>query len=115
MYAAKRMRLGTSQSQSMIGKVAVMGLLQRHLDASTSRSTSFALAGSTNWSRPSSALTEVLRQDEAGGLRPQRDRPCREVRPGDRFTPTPSKASGRCSKRALKTWQGELGLDRVRG
>jgi transposase-like protein len=30
MHAAKRKRLGISQSQSMIGKVAVMGLLQRH-------------------------------------------------------------------------------------
>jgi hypothetical protein len=30
MHAAKRKRLGISQSKSMIGKVAVMGLLQRH-------------------------------------------------------------------------------------
>src|SRR6195256_645368 len=30
MHAAKRKRLGISQSQSMIGKVAVMGLLERH-------------------------------------------------------------------------------------
>src|SRR6185436_19828076 len=30
MHAAKRKRLGISQSRSMIGKVAVMGLLQRH-------------------------------------------------------------------------------------
>src|SRR5205823_11773358 len=32
MHAAKRKRLGISQSQSMIGKVAVMGLLQRYGD-----------------------------------------------------------------------------------
>ena len=37
MHAAKRKRLGISQSRSMIGKVAVMGLLQRHPDASTVR------------------------------------------------------------------------------
>src|SRR5437867_1428033 len=30
MHAAKRKRLGISQSQSMIGKVAIMGLLERH-------------------------------------------------------------------------------------
>jgi transposase-like protein len=30
MHAAKRTRLGISQSRSMIGKVAVMGLLERH-------------------------------------------------------------------------------------
>jgi transposase-like protein len=30
MHMAKRKRLGISQSQSMIGKVAVMGLLERH-------------------------------------------------------------------------------------
>jgi transposase-like protein len=30
MHASKRKRLGISQSRSMIGKVAVMGLLQRH-------------------------------------------------------------------------------------
>src|SRR5438477_4437678 len=30
MHAAKRRRLGISQSRSMIGKVAVMGLLERH-------------------------------------------------------------------------------------
>ncbi len=30
MHAAKRKRLGISQSRSMIGKVAVMGLLERH-------------------------------------------------------------------------------------
>ena len=33
MHKAKRDRLGISQSRSMIGKVAVMGLLQRHGDA----------------------------------------------------------------------------------
>ncbi len=32
MHAAKRRRLGISQSRSMIGKVAVMGLLERHGD-----------------------------------------------------------------------------------
>jgi len=37
MHAAKRKRLGISQSQSMIGKVAVMGLLQRHGDGSKVR------------------------------------------------------------------------------
>jgi transposase-like protein len=37
MHASKRKRLGISQSRSMIGKVAVMGLLQRHPDASTVR------------------------------------------------------------------------------
>jgi transposase-like protein len=37
MHAKKRKRLGISQSRSMIGKVAVMGLLQRHPDASTVR------------------------------------------------------------------------------
>lgn len=37
MHAAKRKRLGISQSQSMIGKVAVMGLLQRHGDGSQVR------------------------------------------------------------------------------
>ena len=37
MHAAKRMRLGISQSQSMIGKVAVMGLLQRHGEGSQVR------------------------------------------------------------------------------
>src|SRR5437773_3212011 len=31
MHAAKRKRLGSSQSRSMIGKVAVMGLLERHI------------------------------------------------------------------------------------
>src|SRR5215831_6102764 len=30
MHAAKRRRLGISQSRSMIGKVAIMGLLERH-------------------------------------------------------------------------------------
>ncbi len=30
MHKAKRKRLGISQSRSMIGKVAVMGLLERH-------------------------------------------------------------------------------------
>jgi transposase-like protein len=37
MHAAKRKRLGISQSRSMIGKVAVMGLLQRHGDGSKVR------------------------------------------------------------------------------
>jgi hypothetical protein len=37
MHANKRRRLGISQSCSMIGKVDVMGLLQRHPDASTVR------------------------------------------------------------------------------
>ena len=37
MHAAKRKRLGISQSQSMIGKVAVMGLLQRHGDGNKVR------------------------------------------------------------------------------
>src|SRR5687768_10557198 len=37
MHAAKRKRLGISQSQSMIGKVAVMGLLQRHGEGSKVR------------------------------------------------------------------------------
>lgn len=37
MHAAKRKRLGISQSQSMVGKVAVMGLLQRHGDGSRVR------------------------------------------------------------------------------
>jgi transposase-like protein len=37
MHRAKRERLGISQSKSMIGKVAVMGLLQRHTDGSTVR------------------------------------------------------------------------------
>jgi transposase-like protein len=37
MHASKRRRLGISQSRSMIGKVAVMGLLQRHPDASSVR------------------------------------------------------------------------------
>jgi transposase-like protein len=32
MHAAKRRRLGISQSRSMVGKVAVMGLLERHGD-----------------------------------------------------------------------------------
>ena len=30
MHTAKRKRLGITQGQSMIGKVAVMGLLERH-------------------------------------------------------------------------------------
>jgi transposase-like protein len=37
MHKNKRERLGISQSQSMIGKVAVMGLLQRHGDGSKVR------------------------------------------------------------------------------
>ncbi|MCA1559133.1 MAG: IS1595 family transposase, partial [Acidobacteria bacterium] len=37
MHAAKRKRLGISQSRSMIGKVAVMGLLERHGDGSRVR------------------------------------------------------------------------------
>jgi transposase-like protein len=37
MHTAKRKRLGISQSQSMIGKVAVMGLLQRHGEGSKVR------------------------------------------------------------------------------
>ena len=37
MHAAKRKRLGISQSRSMVGKVAVMGLLQRHGDGSKVR------------------------------------------------------------------------------
>ncbi len=37
MHAAKRRRLGISQSRSMIGKVAVMGLLQRHGEGSRVR------------------------------------------------------------------------------
>lgn len=37
MHAAKRKRLGISQSRSMIGKVAVMGLLQRHGEGSQVR------------------------------------------------------------------------------
>lgn len=38
MHASKRERLGISQSRSMIGKVAVMGLLERHgKDASSVR------------------------------------------------------------------------------
>jgi transposase-like protein len=37
MHAAKRKRLGISQSRSMIGKVAVMGLLQRHGEGSKVR------------------------------------------------------------------------------
>jgi transposase-like protein len=37
MHAAKRKRLGISQSQSMIGKIAVMGLLQRHGEGSKVR------------------------------------------------------------------------------
>jgi hypothetical protein len=30
MHAAKRRKIGISQSRSMLGKVAVMGLLERH-------------------------------------------------------------------------------------
>jgi transposase-like protein len=37
MHASKRKRLGISQSRSMIGKVAVMGLLQRHGEGSQVR------------------------------------------------------------------------------
>lgn len=37
MHAAKRKRLGISQSRSMIGKVAVMGLLERHGEGSKVR------------------------------------------------------------------------------
>jgi transposase-like protein len=37
MHAAKRKRLGVSQSRSMVGKVAVMGLLQRHGEGSKVR------------------------------------------------------------------------------
>jgi transposase-like protein len=37
MHAAKRKRLGISQSRSMIGKVAVMGLLERHPERSRVR------------------------------------------------------------------------------
>jgi len=37
MHMAKRKRLGISQSRSMIGKVAVMGLLQRHGEGSKVR------------------------------------------------------------------------------
>jgi transposase-like protein len=37
MHASKRKRLGISQSKSMIGKVAVMGLLERHGDGSRVR------------------------------------------------------------------------------
>jgi transposase-like protein len=37
MHAAKRKRLGISQSRSMIGKVAVMGLLERHGEGSRVR------------------------------------------------------------------------------
>jgi transposase-like protein len=37
MHAAKRKRLGISQSRSMIGKVAVMGLLARHGEGSQVR------------------------------------------------------------------------------
>ena len=37
MHAAKRKRLGISQSQSMVGKIAVMGLLQRHGEGSKVR------------------------------------------------------------------------------
>src|SRR5689334_12471424 len=37
MHAAKRKRLGISQSRSMIGKVAVMGLLARHGEGSKVR------------------------------------------------------------------------------
>lgn len=37
MHASKRERLGISQSRSMIGKVAVMGLLERHGEGSKVR------------------------------------------------------------------------------
>jgi transposase-like protein len=37
MHAAKRKRLGISQSRSMVGKVAVMGLLNRHGEGSKVR------------------------------------------------------------------------------
>jgi transposase-like protein len=37
MHASKKRRLGISQSRSMIGKVAVMGLLQRHGEGSKVR------------------------------------------------------------------------------
>jgi transposase-like protein len=37
MHASKRKRLGISQSRSMVGKTAVMGLLQRHGEGSTVR------------------------------------------------------------------------------
>jgi transposase-like protein len=37
MHAAKRKRLGISQSRSMVGKVAVMGLLERHGEGSRVR------------------------------------------------------------------------------
>lgn len=37
MHAAKRRKIGISQSKSMLGKVAVMGLLQRHGDGSKVR------------------------------------------------------------------------------
>jgi transposase-like protein len=37
MHASKRRKLGISQSRSMVGKVAVMGLLQRHGDGSKVR------------------------------------------------------------------------------
>ena len=37
MHATRRKRLGISQSQSLIGKVAVMGLLQRHGEGSEFR------------------------------------------------------------------------------
>ena len=38
MHEAKRKRLGISQGRSMVGKVAVMGLLERHGETGAARS-----------------------------------------------------------------------------
>lgn len=80
MHAAKRKRLGISQSRSMIGKVAVMGLLQRHTkDEGTSQFRFKVIANrkkhqleqvvSENVARGANIYTDALRSYDRMGER----------------------------------------------
>jgi transposase-like protein len=60
MHAAKRKRLGMSQSRSMLGKVAVLGLLDRHGKDGTSQIRTAVVAGPSQG--PSSAPRQSQRR-----------------------------------------------------
>ncbi len=72
MHAAKRKRLGISQSRSMVGKVAVMGLLERHGEDGqpSPHCKSSATARSINLSRPSARTSNAGATIYTDALRP---------------------------------------------
>ena len=108
MHAAKRKRLGISQSRSMIGKVAVMGLLERHgEDGQPGPHSGRQRTGrSINSARPSASTSKPARRSTLTRSAPTTawqhagyvHRSSTTPRPTStaRSTPTAWRTSGRC-------------------